>query len=100
MHKKNFFKKLKNELIIFLMLQLSSVQLLSHVQLFATPWTLAHQAPLSMGILQTRMLEWVAMPSSRESSNPGIEPRSPVSQADLYHVIFTTRKAQFKLSYI
>ena len=31
----------------------------------ATPWTIAHQAPLSMGILQARILEWVAMPSSR-----------------------------------
>ena len=27
------------------------------VQLFATPWTIAHQAPLSMGILQSRILE-------------------------------------------
>ena len=31
----------------------------------------AHQAPLSMGILQARILEWVAMPSSRGSSLPG-----------------------------
>ena len=36
----------------------------SHVQLFATPWTIAHQAPLSMELLQARILEWVAMPSS------------------------------------
>ena len=40
------------------------------VQLFATPWTVAHQALLSMGIVQTRILEWVAMPSSRDSSQP------------------------------
>ena len=33
-------------------------------------WTVARQAPLSMGILQTRILEWVAMPSSRGSSQP------------------------------
>ena len=31
----------------------------------ATPWTVAHQAPLSIGILQARVLEWVAMPFSR-----------------------------------
>ena len=46
---------------------------LSHfslVQLFVTPWTVTHQAPLSMGILQARILEWVAMPSSRGSSQP------------------------------
>ena len=36
--------------------------------LFVTLWTVAHQAPLSMGILQARILEWVAMPSSRGSS--------------------------------
>ena len=50
---------------------------LSHVQLFATSWTVAHQAALSIGILQARILEWVAMPSSREFPNPGIEPSSP-----------------------
>ena len=34
------------------------------------------------GILQARILEWVAFPFSRGSSNPRIEPRSPVLQAD------------------
>ena len=33
-----------------------------------TPWTVVCQAPLSMGILQARILEWVALPSSRGSS--------------------------------
>ena len=36
----------------------------------ATLWTAAHQATLSMGILQARILKWVAMPSSRGSSQP------------------------------
>ena len=44
--------------------------LLSPVQLFETPWSVARQAPLSMGILQARTLEWVAMPSSRRSYQP------------------------------
>ena len=44
--------------------------MLSSVQLFATPWTVAHQAPLSMGSLPARILEWIAMPSSRGSSQP------------------------------
>ena len=35
-----------------------------------------------MGILQARMLEWAAIPFSKGSSNPGIEPRSPTLQAD------------------
>ena len=47
-----------------------SAKSFSRVQLFATPWTVAWQAPLSMGILQARILEWVAMPSSRGSSQP------------------------------
>ena len=33
-------------------------------------WTIAHQAPLSMGIHQARTLEWATMPSSRGSSQP------------------------------
>ena len=45
-------------------------KLLSHVRLFATLWTVAHQALLSLGFLQARILEWVAMSSSRESSQP------------------------------
>ena len=57
-------------------------QSLSCVQLFVTPWTEAHQALLSMGILQARILEWVAMPSSRESSQPTDQTRSPTLQAD------------------
>ena len=35
-----------------------------------TPWTADCQAPLFMGILQARTLEWVAMPSSKGSSQP------------------------------
>ena len=46
---------------------------LSHfrlVQLFATLWAVAHQAPLSMGFSRVRILEWVAVPSTRGSSQP------------------------------
>ena len=46
------------------------------------PTLCPHQAPLSMGILQARILEWVAMPSSKNLPNPGIEPRSPTLWAD------------------
>ena len=37
------------------------------------------------GILQARILEWVAVPFSRGSSQPGMEPKSPVLQAG-YHL--------------
>ena len=43
---------------------------LSCVGLFVTSWIVAHQAPLSMGILQVRILEWVAMLSIRGFSQP------------------------------
>ena len=42
-------------------------QLLSHVRLFGTPWTAAHQGPLSIGFLQVRIQEWAAIPFSRGS---------------------------------
>jgi len=35
-----------------------------------SPWTVAHQVPLSKGILQARILEWVAIPFSSGSSQP------------------------------
>ena len=39
-------------------------------RLFVTLWTVARQAPLSMGTLHVRILGWVTMPSSRDSSQP------------------------------
>ena len=54
----------------------------SHIWLFATPWMVAHQVPLSMGISQARILEWVAIPFSKDLLAPGIKPRSPALQAD------------------
>ena len=41
--------------------ELVVVQSLSHVWLFATLWTVARQAPLSMGFFQARLLEWVVI---------------------------------------
>ena len=54
----------------------------SHVQLFATPWTIAHQAPLSMEF--SRQDYWSGKPSSSPGDllNTGIEPGSPTLQAD------------------
>ena len=58
------------------------VKLLSHVQLFATPWTVAHQAPPSMGF--SRQEYWSGLPfrSPGHLPDPGIEPRSPTLRAD------------------
>ena len=44
--------------------------MLSHVQSLVAPWTIARQTPLPIEILQARILEWFAVPSSRGSSQP------------------------------
>ena len=56
--------------------------LISHVWFFMTPWTVAYQPPLSIGILQTRILQWVAIPFSRGSSWPRERTWSLALQAD------------------
>ena len=58
------------------------VKLLSCVRLFATPWTIAHQAPLSMGFSRQEFWSGLPFPSPGDLPNPGIEPRSPALQAD------------------
>ena len=58
------------------------VRSLSRVRLFETPWTIAHQAPPSMGF--SRQEYWSGLPflSPGDLPDPGIEPRSPTLQAD------------------
>ena len=46
---------------------------LSHVQLFVTPWTVAHQAPLSMGFSRQEYWNGLVFPSPGDLPNPGIE---------------------------
>ena len=58
------------------------VQLLSHVLLFATPWTVACQVPLTMKFYRQEYWSGQPFPSPKDLLNPGIEPRSPVLQAD------------------
>ena len=54
---------------------------LSHVQISVTLGTVARQAPLSIGILQARTLEWVAISSPRDLPDPGIELASSLASA-------------------
>ena len=51
-------------------------------QLFGTPWTCSLPGSSVCGILQARILEWVAISFSRVFSLPRIEPWSPALQAD------------------
>ena len=52
------------------------------VQLFVTPWTVARQAPLSMGFSRQEYWSRLPFPPPRDLLHPGIEPQSPTLQAD------------------
>ena len=60
----------------------SEVKLLSRVRLFATPWTVADQAPPSMGFSRQEYWSGLPFPSPGDLPDPGIEPGSPILQAD------------------
>ena len=55
--------------------------MLSHVLLFATPWAVAHQAPLSMGFPRQKYWSGLPFPSPEDLPDMGIKSRSPESPA-------------------
>ena len=57
-------------------------QSLSCVWLFATLWSIAHQAPPSVGFSGQEYWSVLPFPSPEDLPDPGIEPRSPASQVD------------------
>ena len=59
--------------------------LLSHVPLFATQWTVAHQAPLSMGFSRQEYWSGLPFPSPGDLPNPGIKPKSAALQAEAFN---------------
>ena len=61
---------------------MKKVKLLSHVQLFATPWTVAYQALLSVEFSKQEYWSGLPFPSLGDLSDPGIEPRSPTLKVD------------------
>ena len=56
--------------------------MLSHFQLFETPWTVAYQAPLSLGFPRQEYWSGLPFPPTGDLPDPGIEPGSPALQAD------------------
>ena len=58
------------------------VKSLSHVRLFVTLWTVAHQAPLSMAFSRQEYWSGLPFPSPGDLPDPGIEPWSPALEAD------------------
>ena len=57
------------------------MSVLSCFRLFADPWTVARQAPLSMGYPMQEYWSGLPFPPPGDLPNPGIEPRSPASPA-------------------
>ena len=62
---------------------------LSRVRLFATPWTVANQAPLSMEFSRQEYWRDLLFPTSGDLPDPGIKPSSPASPS-LAGEFFTT----------
>ena len=58
------------------------LSVLSRVWLFVTPWTVAHQAPLSMEFSRHKYWTRLPSPSPEDLLEPGIKPRSPALQVD------------------
>ena len=59
---------------------------LTNVRLVATPWTIAHQASLSMGFSRQEYWSGLPFPSPGGVPDPGIKPRSPALQVDSLHL--------------
>ena len=68
----------------------------SHVRFFATPWTVAHQAPLFMGISRQEYWSGLLCPSPGDLPDPGINTASPA----LAGIFFTTEPPGKPLSYM
>ena len=61
----------------------------SHVQLYATPWTVAHQTPPSLGF--SRQEQWIGLPlpSPGALPHPKMEPGSPALQTDSFPAVYS-----------
>ena len=62
-----------------------------------TPWTVAHQAPLSMGFSRQESWSGLPFPSPADLPNPGTEPRSPALQADALTSEFNSMRETTKV---
>ena len=62
-------------------------QLLSHVPLFATSWTVAHQTPLSMGFPRQEYWSGLPLPPPGDLPDPEIEQASPALAGSLFTTV-------------
>ena len=76
--------------------------MLSHVQFFATPWTVAHQAPLSMGFPKQKYWSGLPLPTPGDLPHLGITPRSPALASRFFTTeppgkLFSVKHLPFRL---
>ena len=74
---KPILKLIRKGKVYYMVLKVK-VKSLSRVGLFATPWTVAYQAPLSMGFSRQECWSGLPFPSPGDLPDPGIKPASPV----------------------
>ena len=72
----------------------------SHVQLFATPWTVAHQAPLSIGFSRQEYWSGLSCPLPGDLPDPGIELMSSSLQTNCSLLIYWGSPNNYYLSLI
>ena len=75
---------------------LSHICMVSCVRVFVTPWTVAHQAPLSTDFSRQDYWSQLPLPPPGDFPDPGIEPESPMSPA-LAGGFFNTESIFFAL---
>ena len=76
----NIWKRISHDHIYLYTVMCCSL-LLSRVQLFAIPWTVAHQAPLSVGFSRQKYWSGFPCPPPWDLPNSRFEPRSSILQA-------------------
>ena len=75
----------------------------NHVQLFATPWTVAHQVPLSIGFSRQEYWSGLPFPPPGDLPNQGIEPRflmSPAQACRFFSTSVTWKAYKFRMKII
>ena len=86
----------------FYLERVCTLSLFSHVRLFATPWTAAHLAPLSIGFSKQEYWNGLLCPPPGDLRHPGIEPMSPAAPALGRQVLYHSHHLRwtFKPSFI
>ena len=87
-HWKLFLKNIMCNVVLYFVLYACMLSCFSCVRLFVTPWTVTHQAPLSIGFCRQESWSGVPFPSPRDPPDPGInlaQSASPALADRFYH---------------